>query len=123
MALLICAAVAPGLSVAQMVVRLGMPPTIPALLQSIAREWSMIPDHSCAWAGIGATTIKSATSQARRRITVQLRSGVFRPCGCGLYSFHLLLSKATALTRWGDGFDFDRGVRSMPLKPVNYRRP
>src|SRR5688572_12325349 len=37
-ALLICAAVAPGLSVAQTVVRFGMPPEMPAPLQSTARE-------------------------------------------------------------------------------------
>src|SRR5258708_21424635 len=48
MALLIWAAVAPGLSVAQIVVRLGIPPTTPGLVQSAARLGSMIPDHG--WA-------------------------------------------------------------------------
>ena len=40
MAALICAAVAPGFSVAQTVVRMGMPPTTPAWDQSIARAGS-----------------------------------------------------------------------------------
>ena|SRR5437667_11889562 len=46
-ALLICAAVAPGLRVAQMVVRFGMPPD-PARLQSMARDELRMPDHG--WA-------------------------------------------------------------------------
>src|SRR6185295_14905344 len=47
MALLICAAVAPELSVAQMVVRFGMPPWTPGfvLRQSIARDAATIPVH------------------------------------------------------------------------------
>src|SRR5438034_5246809 len=39
----ICVAVAPGLSVAQIVVRIGMPPRTPACVQSVLREGSMIP--------------------------------------------------------------------------------
>src|SRR2546426_3433998 len=41
----ICAAVLPGSKDAQIVVRFGMPPGMPAWLQSIAREGSRIPDH------------------------------------------------------------------------------
>ena len=48
MALLICDAVAPGFSVAQIVVRFGMPPMTPAFDQSMARLELMIPDHACA---------------------------------------------------------------------------
>ena len=44
MAELICAAVAPGFNVAQMVVRFGgMSPVTPAVLQSVARAGSMMP--------------------------------------------------------------------------------
>src|SRR5687768_10708314 len=48
MALVIWAAVAPGESVVQTVVRFGMPPSTPGLFarQSIARDGSRIPDHS-----------------------------------------------------------------------------
>src|SRR5271170_5664490 len=45
MAALICVAVAPGWSVEQTVVRVGMPPTTPARDQSIARVGSMMPAH------------------------------------------------------------------------------
>src|SRR5207253_9148332 len=86
-ALLICAAVAPGFSVAQMVVRLGMPPGMPAWLQSVARDWSMIPDHSCAWEYVGryrqiaATT--HATNKSRQRLLKSerfLENIVASPC-------------------------------------------
>src|SRR5437016_1278120 len=46
MALLICAAVAPGPRVSQIVVRSVRPPTTPALDQSIARPGSRTPDQS-----------------------------------------------------------------------------
>src|SRR5579872_1493248 len=46
MAELICAPVAPGLSVAQTVVRVGMPPTTPACVQSMARDGSRMPPQS-----------------------------------------------------------------------------
>src|SRR5205807_1496300 len=65
-ALLICTAVAPGLSVAQIVVRVGIPPETPALDQSIARDGSRMPDQGWAWATIGALMIRSPTSQAAR---------------------------------------------------------
>src|SRR6058998_1344464 len=42
------AAVLPGSRDAQIVVRFGMPPGMPAWLQSIAREGSRIPDHDSA---------------------------------------------------------------------------
>src|SRR5439155_20211859 len=41
----IWAAVVPGLRDAQIVVRFGMPPGMPAWLQSIAREGSKQPEH------------------------------------------------------------------------------
>src|SRR5206468_4273879 len=44
----ICAAVLPGSRDAQIAVRFGMPPGMPAWLQSIAREGSRIPDHGSA---------------------------------------------------------------------------
>src|SRR5437867_1380391 len=44
----ICAAVLPGSRDAQIIARFGMPPGIPAWLQSIAREGSRIPDHGSA---------------------------------------------------------------------------
>jgi hypothetical protein len=47
--------VAPGLSVAQMVVRFGIPLRTPALDQSTALEGSMIPDHCCVHAKTGKT--------------------------------------------------------------------
>ena len=71
-ALWICAVVAPGLSVEQIVVRVGIPPGTPALLQSTAREGLKMPDHGWACATIGAATIKSPTSQGIRRISVLL---------------------------------------------------
>src|ERR1022692_4325449 len=46
MAALICAAVAPGLSVEQPIVRAGMPPTMPACVQSMARLGSRMPLQS-----------------------------------------------------------------------------
>src|SRR2546428_12043555 len=51
----ICAAVLPGSRDAQIVARFGMPPGMPAWLQSIAREGSRIPDHGTA----PARTVKS----------------------------------------------------------------
>src|SRR2546427_10172764 len=51
----ICAAVLPGSRDAQIVARFGMPPGMPAWLQSIAREGSRIPAHGSA----AARTIKS----------------------------------------------------------------
>src|SRR5438128_6796844 len=44
----ICAAVLPGSRDAQIVARFGMPPGMPAWLQSIAREGSRIPAHGSA---------------------------------------------------------------------------
>ncbi len=52
---------APGLSVAQIVVRFGMPPRTPTFDQSVALVGSIIPDHCCACARIGAIKT-SATS-------------------------------------------------------------
>ena len=49
-ALLIWPADAPGLSVAQTVVRFGMPPETPAWLQSMRRLDAMIVDCACALA-------------------------------------------------------------------------
>src|SRR5438132_1484356 len=73
MALLICVAVAPGLRVVQMVARFGMPPETPALVHSTAREGLRRPDQGWAYASIGATLIRSPTSQPTwRRITVLL---------------------------------------------------
>src|SRR5450432_1954981 len=46
MAALICAAVAPGLSIEQPIVRAGMPPTTPACVQSMARLGSRMPLQS-----------------------------------------------------------------------------
>ena len=51
----ISAAVLPGSRDAQIVVRFGMPPGMPAWLQSIAREASRIPDHGSP----AARTVKS----------------------------------------------------------------
>src|SRR3989442_9157709 len=51
----ICAAVLPGSRDAQIVSRFGMPPGMPAWLQSIAREGARIPDHGSA----AARTVKS----------------------------------------------------------------
>jgi hypothetical protein len=42
-ALLICAAEAPAFNVTQLVVRFGMPPVTPAVLQSVARAGARIP--------------------------------------------------------------------------------
>jgi len=52
---LIAAAVAPGSRVAQVMVRFGMPQGVPTLVQSMAREGSMMPDHGwvCAWEYVG----------------------------------------------------------------------
>ena len=61
-ALLICVAVAPGFRVAQIVVRFGMPPGIPTLVQSTAREELRIPDQGCALAAIGVTMIRRKTT-------------------------------------------------------------
>ena len=66
-ALLICAAVAPEFSVAQRVVRVGMPAGMPAWLQSVARDWSMIPDHSCAWEDVGRYRQIAATTHATEK--------------------------------------------------------
>src|SRR5947199_2663121 len=46
----IWAALLPGSRDAQIVVRFGIPPGMPAWLQSIAREGSRIPDHGSALA-------------------------------------------------------------------------
>ena len=43
--------------VAQIAVRLGMPPGTPAVVQSMARAEFRIPDHACAWDMVG--TIRS----------------------------------------------------------------
>ena len=39
------------------------------MVQVTAREGDRIPDHSCAWAAIGVTMIRRATSQATRPMT------------------------------------------------------
>src|SRR5215831_16705426 len=52
--------VAPGLSVAQMVVRFGIPPRTPALDQSTALEGSTIPDHCWARPKTGKTKTSAA---------------------------------------------------------------
>ena len=57
---------------AKLLVRFGIPPGRPALVQSMARERSMIPDHSCACAVMGVTMNRSATSQEMRGITASL---------------------------------------------------
>ncbi|OLD32165.1 MAG: hypothetical protein AUI49_03915 [Candidatus Rokubacteria bacterium 13_1_40CM_2_68_13] len=63
MALLIWADVVPGLSVAQMNVRFGIPPSTPGFVldQSMAREGSRMPDQrSCAWATKGVAMSRRA---------------------------------------------------------------
>src|SRR6266446_2881919 len=72
-ALVICPADAPGLRVAQMVVRLGIPPITPAVLQSMARAGQRIPDHAWACAAFGATATKSPVSQTAWRVSTLFR--------------------------------------------------
>src|SRR6266480_2070927 len=124
MALLICAVVAPGFSVAQMVVRFGMPPDTPAFLQSMAREGLKMPAHGWACATIGATTIQSPTSQGIRRISVLLGALI-----CNTYTQEDWTQKVSRLTdlrpvemadlshnRWQNGADVAlRTLRTMPI--------
>src|SRR5207302_2669455 len=69
-ALLICAAVAPGFSVAQKAVRFGMLPGIPAWLQSILRSTPIISLGD----GLGCAS-ESVERQSKMR---ENRSSVFR---------------------------------------------
>src|SRR5580704_15308113 len=63
---LICAAVAPGFSVAQFVVRAGIPPTTPAPDQFVALVGFKMPVQSC-WARPAVETNEASTSARKNR--------------------------------------------------------
>ena len=67
-ALLICAAEAPGFNVVQTVVRFGMPPVTPAVLQSVARAGARIPVQGVEAANVTTPEryIKTETATAVR---------------------------------------------------------
>ena len=56
-----------ALSVAQAVVRLGMPPGIPAVDQSIARVGSRTPDHACPLTAVGIINKRKEMKKGNRR--------------------------------------------------------
>src|SRR6267142_2196708 len=72
MALLICAGVAPGLRVEQMVVRLGIPPITPAVLQSVARVGATMPIQ-------GVAAKATALRDIHNKTPVNLRSFIATP--------------------------------------------
>src|SRR2546426_4115479 len=78
---LISGAVLPGFTVAQIVVRFGVPPGIPARLQSMAREGSRMPDHGSAATGIIGTPFSASDSHRASAIPAHLvpRALNFRP--------------------------------------------
>src|SRR5262245_13770222 len=64
MALLIVAAVAPGLRVVQIAARLGIPPVTPARLQSIVRR-AAASESTIVWAGASDGKISTPTTSRR----------------------------------------------------------
>ena len=65
MALLIWDAVAPGLRVAQMVARFGMPPGMPAFDQFMARLDERMPDQAWAWATPGTINSRMGKNKSQ----------------------------------------------------------
>ena len=79
MAELICAAVVPGFSVAQIVVRVGMPPTTPACVQSMARLGSRMPAHGSP-VGVATSVVEFVSvAVAVSDVVVERESVVVRP--------------------------------------------